>query len=94
MKVYVKNVHGLDLQSDVTDRELIVILQAYDRGLVKGAKIAVVLDGRLRFLDVEAIDRERTLPGVVFSGYTVPPPPRSGILPKDTEPHAADAATR
>lgn len=75
MRVYVNNVHGLDLQSDITDRELIVILQAHDRGIAKGAKVAVVLDGRLRYLDVEAIDRARTLPSVVFSGYTVPPPP-------------------
>lgn len=75
MRVYVNNVHGLDLQSDITDRELIVVLQAHDRGLVKGTKVAVVLDGRLRYLDVEAIDRARTLPSVVFSGYTVPPPP-------------------
>lgn len=75
MNIFVNRVYGLELQADITDRELIVILQAHDRGLVRGSKVAVLYDGERRYLDVEAIDRARTLPSVVFSGYTMPPPP-------------------
>ena len=75
VNIFVNRVYGLELQADITDRELIVILQAHDRGLVRGSKVAVLYEGERRYLDVEAIDRERTLPSVVFSGYTMPPPP-------------------
>lgn len=94
MEIFIKNTDNLGITSRITDIELMVLLQANERGLVREARVLVDFQGKPRYLDIEAIDRRRTLPGVVFAGYTVPPPPRSGILPKDTEPHAADAATR
>lgn len=88
MKIYVKNAQGLEIESDITDKELTVILQASDRGLLRNAKVAVMFDGSRRYLEVEAIDRRLTLPNVVFSGYTVPPPD------PDSAPQATFASLR
>lgn len=75
MEIFVKNTDNLGITSRITDIELMVLLQANERGLVRSAKVLVDFHGEPRYLDIEAIDRERTLPGVVFAGYTVPPPP-------------------
>ena len=79
MKIYVKNVPELELESPCTDKELIVHLQAQDRGITTGTKVLVNYDGGRRFLDIEAIDRKRTLPNVAFAGYSVPPPASSQV---------------
>jgi hypothetical protein len=74
MEIFIKNTENLGITSRITDDELIVLIQASERGLVRNAKVLVDFHGEPRYLDIEAIDRERTLPRVVFSGYTVPPP--------------------
>ena len=63
------------------------MLQAVDRGLLKQAKILVSQSGREILLELEAIDRVRTLPNVVFAGYSIAPPPQ-------TEQQALDSAVR
>ena len=84
MRIYVKNVPGIELTSEITDKELIVLLQASDRGLISEAKVTVDFYGKQRKLDIEAIDRERTLPHVVFAGYSIPPPAmtQSALCPR------------
>ncbi len=54
------------MTSEITERELLVLVQASRRTLLSG-KIAVVYQERPRMLDLDAIDVERTLPRVIFS---------------------------
>lgn len=65
MRVYVRNVPYMGMTTTLTDKELIIIVQASQRGLVR-AKIRVTFMGERRMLSVEAIDLSRTLPNVVF----------------------------
>lgn len=77
MKIYVNGVDDLDIESQVTDYELMVIVNAHMRGLIREAKVAVVFQGGRRYLEVAAIDAARTLPGVVFDAEM--PPKLPGI---------------
>lgn len=65
MRVYVKNVPYMGMTTTLTDKELMIIVQAFQRGLVM-AKIRVTYLGESRYLSIEAIDLPRTLPNVVF----------------------------
>lgn len=74
MKVYVKNVPDLGITTTLSDKELIVMVQAYERGLFSG-KIRVSYYAGERWLDIAAIDIKRTLPRVVFEKPSIIPPP-------------------
>ena len=65
MRVYIKNVPYMGMTTDLSDKELMIIVQASQRGLVR-AKIRVTYLGESRYLSVEAICLSRTLPNVVF----------------------------
>lgn len=69
MRVYVKGVPYMGMTTDLSDKELMIIVQASQRGLVR-AKIRVTYLGESRYLSVEAIDFVRTCPSVVFSSET------------------------
>lgn len=72
MKVYIKNVPYMGITTTLTDKELMIIVQAVHRGLAQ-AKIKVTFLGQTRMLAVEAIDLSRTCPDVVFERITTPP---------------------
>ncbi len=63
------------VQSGISDKELSVLLQAYDRGLIKCPFVLCERDGSRFHLEADRIDRKKTLPGFVFAGYSLPPPP-------------------
>ena len=65
MRIYILGVPYMGITSALTDRELMVIVQAHQRKLLK-AKIRVTFMGEDRLLSVEAICLARTLPDVVF----------------------------
>jgi len=65
MRVYVKGVPYMGMTTELSDKELMIIVQASQRGLVR-AKISVTYLGERRMLSVEAICLPRTLPNVVF----------------------------
>lgn len=77
MKIYVNGVDDLGIESQITDCELMVIVNAHMRGLIRDAKVAVIFQGGRRYLEVAAIDVARTLPDVVFD--TEMPPNLPGI---------------
>lgn len=66
MKIYVNNVRDIEMESEITERELLVLVQAARRKIMDG-RISVVFNGNRRMLDIDAIDVSRTLPRVVFS---------------------------
>jgi len=68
---------GGSVLSDISDKELSVLLQAYDRGLIKCPMVLVEGNGSRFHLEADRIDRTKTLPGFVFAGYSLPPPPHA-----------------
>jgi hypothetical protein len=74
MRVYVKGVPYMGMTTTLTDKELMIIVQAEMRGLCT-SKIRVTFMGEQRMLATEAIDLARTLPLVVFEKPSLVPPP-------------------
>lgn len=74
MRVYVKGVPELEITTTLSDKELIVLVQAFQRGLITG-KIRVNYYQGDRYLDLAAIDVARTLPNIVFEKPSILPPP-------------------
>lgn len=65
MKIYVRGM-DLVLESEISEKELSVLIQASRRGLLE-AKILVVYRGEKRKLDIRAVDCNKSLPGYVMA---------------------------
>lgn len=65
MKIYVRGIEAA-LDSEISEKELSVLIQASRRGLLE-AKILVVYQGEKRKLDVKAVDCGRSLPSYVMA---------------------------
>lgn len=70
MRVFIRGVPYMGMTTTLTDKELMIIVQAWMRGLVR-AKIRVTYLGEKRMLSVEAICLSRTLPNIVFEPTVV-----------------------
>ena len=80
MRVYVKGVPELEVTTTLTDKELIVLIQAFQRGLITG-KIRVNYYRGERYLELAAIDVTKTLPNIIFEKPSILPPPLLEALP-------------
>lgn len=73
MKIYVVDVKNVELESPITPRQLLVLVDAWRHGIAH-SQIIVSHDNRKGMLDTRDIDVERTLPDVVFDKESIIPP--------------------
>lgn len=72
MKIYVRDVKDVELESPITEQQLRVLVDAWQHG-VAHSQILVAQEGRKGMLDTRDIDVDRTLPGVVFGRASIAP---------------------
>ncbi len=72
MKIYVRDVPDVELESPIAEQQLVVMVDAWQHGIAH-SQIHVSQNGKKGMLDTRDINVERTLPDVVFGRVTVVP---------------------
>lgn len=72
MKIYVRDVPDVELDSAISEQELIAMTAAMQRGVAQ-SQIHVSQGTKKGLLDLRDIDIERTMPGVIFPRASLPP---------------------
>lgn len=72
MKIYVRDVPDVELESPISEQELIAMTAAMQRG-VANSQVQVQQGTKKGMLDIRDIDVERTMPGVIFPRASLPP---------------------
>lgn len=72
MKIYVRDVKDVELESPITEQQLIVLVDAWQHGIAH-SQIHVSQGSKKGMLDTRDIDVERSLPDVIFGRASLPP---------------------